>query len=282
MTRRVSTSWSAALLLLAGSAFGAAHAQPDALSFGVVPQQSASQLVRSWTPVLAYLSGSSGLDIRFRTAPDIPEFERRLAAGEYDFAYMNPYHYTVFSRTPGYRALAKAADKSIKGILVVRAESPIQSLAELDGAELAFPAPAAFAASMLIRAHLQREGIDFTPTYVSSHDSVYLTVARGLYPAGGGVMRTLNNLDASTRSQLRVLFTTEGYTPHSFAAHPRVPAELVQRLSAAMQSMSEEPEGRELLAGLGLVGLEAAQDADWDDVRALDLDLLDGLIAPQQ
>ncbi|MFT7672206.1 MAG: ABC-type phosphate/phosphonate transport system substrate-binding protein [Gammaproteobacteria bacterium] len=40
-----------------------------------------------------------GFKVNFKTAPNIPTFKKRLAAGEYGFAYMNPYHYTVFNQS---------------------------------------------------------------------------------------------------------------------------------------------------------------------------------------
>lgn len=212
-------------------------AAPQVFTFGVVPQQAASRLARLWVPVLKHLEGRTGFAFRFRTAPDIPEFERRLAAGDYDFAYMNPYHYTVFSRAPGYRALARAKDQPLKGILVVRKDSPIQEPRDLAGATLAFPAPAAFAASVLTRAYLTRQGIAFTPKFVASHDSVYLAVVKGLYPGGGGVIRTFDSLEPAVRESLRILWTTQGYTPHAFATHARIPGEIVRRLTAAMLAM---------------------------------------------
>jgi phosphonate transport system substrate-binding protein len=249
----------------------------EVLTFGIVPQQSASKLARLWGPILAHLSRDAGIELRFATAPDIPTFEKRLAAGEYDIAYMNPYHYTVFSEAPGYQALAKARDKKIRGILVVRKDSPIMTPEQLDGATLAFPAPAAFAASLLTRAHLKAVGVTFEPAYVASHDSVYRAVAKGLYPAGGGVMRTLNNLAPEIRSQLRVLWTTEAFTPHAIAVHPRVPLAERQEIGAALFRIADSPEGRTLVEALNLKGFEAAANQDWNDVRALDIRELDDL-----
>jgi phosphonate transport system substrate-binding protein len=273
------------ILLVAVPSYGTAtDAAVDRqhFTFGVVPQQSASKLARLWAPVLDYLGRSAGLEIKFSTAPDIPEFERRLAAGDYDFAYMNPYHYTVFSREPGYRAFAKSKGQLLKGILVVRKDSPIQDPRGLSGATLAFPAPAAFAASVLTRAYLKQEGIAFTPRFVSSHDSVYLAVAKGLYPGGGGVIRTIESLEPAVRDQLRILWMTKGYTPHAFAAHPQVPEDNVKRLADAMLTMGQNEEGRALLAPLRVKGFEAAADADWDDVRALGIDLLNDLVQSAQ
>ncbi len=240
-------------------------------TFGIVPQQSASKMARLWTPVLQELSRLSGETLHFATAPNIPEFERRLYAGEYDFAYMNPYHYTQFSRTPGYRAFAKQKDKQIRGILVVHKESDIVSLEQLQGKTLAFPSPAAFAASVLPRGYLTRQQISFEPRYVSSHDSVYQVVSKGLFVAGGGIERTLGNTTPELREQLRVLWKSDGYTPHAFAAHPRLEASEWERVKEAMLTISNREEGRQLLSTINFKGITSAQDSDWNDVRELSL-----------
>ncbi|MEM7206283.1 MAG: phosphate/phosphite/phosphonate ABC transporter substrate-binding protein [Pseudomonadota bacterium] len=258
--------------------FGSMQASADTLTFSIVPQQSASKLAKLWTPILDYLSQQSGVQLQFSTAKNIPTFEERLAAGRYDFAYMNPYHYTVFSQTPGYQAVARQKDKKIKGIVVVRRDSTLTDLAELDGEQLAFPSPAAFAASVLPRAKLKRDNIHFEPSYVSSHDSVYLGVSRGLFQAGGGVMRTFNNTDPAVRENLKVLWTTRTYTPHAIAVHPRVPADVVARVREALVGMNKDPRGQALLKTINFKGMQAASDSDWNDVRGLGIALLQDLI----
>ena len=268
----------ASLLLMLTLLFHATVCAKEELVFGIVPQQSAKKLAQLWTPITAYLSDKAGIKIRFATANNIPTFEQRLLEGEYDIAYMNPYHFVVFNQRPGYHAIIKQSNKRIKGIVVVRKDSPIESLAELNGTTLAFPSPAAFAASVLPRAKMAQDGISFTPQYVSSHDSVYLTVSKGLFPAGGGVMRTLNNTDPAVKEQLRVLWSTPGYTPHAIAVHPSLPGNIVEQLQSAFLSMNSDLEGQALLATINFNGMEAAMDSDWDDVRDLDIKLLDHLL----
>ena len=249
-------------------------AQQDVLTFGIVPQQAASKLARLWSPLLDYLNRQSGLKIHFATAKDIPTFERRLDAGDYDFAYMNPYHFTVFNRHPGYQAVARARDKKIKGIIVVRKDSPIESIQELNNMTLAFPAPAAFAASILPRSELTTRGLNIEPRYVSSHDSVYLAVAKGIYPAGGGVIRTFKNAAPEIRDQLKVLWTSRGFTPHAIAAHPKTSVEAVSLVQSALVTMDQSEEGKALLKRLNIKGFEAGENSDWDDVKSLQIDLL--------
>jgi phosphonate transport system substrate-binding protein len=244
------------------------------LTFGVVPQQSATRLAEDWGPLLAEISRRSGVTLVFRTAPNIPGFEERLGKGEYDLAYMNPYHYVVFHTASGYRAFGKEQDRKIKGILVVRKESPYQKPADLAGKTVVFPAPAAFAASILPQAEFGRLKIPIEAKFVASHDSVYRAVASGLQEAGGGIQRTFEATPAEVRGALRVLSETPAYTPHAFAAHPRVPPAILARVLAAMASLSADETGQRLLSPLAFKGIAAAQDKDWNDIRALDITLL--------
>lgn len=265
----------AAVLLLASMAPARGASRPRTYSFGVVPQESALQLAATWGPMLAIVSHETGVRLRFVTAPDIPTFENRLAHGRYDFAYMNPYHYVVFSRHPGYRAIAHASNHRIRGIIVVARGSGIHSLRDLSGRTLAFPSPAAFAASILVRQELAKEGIAFTPRYVGSHESVYLDVYLGLLPAGGGIIRTLGSTSARVRSRLRVLWRSRAYTPHAIAVAPGVPSAVARRVQQALVSLRQGRQGRRLLRALNIQGWVAAHDADWNDVRGLHIELLD-------
>ncbi len=241
----------------------------EALTFGIVPQQSASRLAEIWVPLFEHLSNETGKEIRFATAKDIPAFEACLARGAYDLAYMNPYHYTTFHDVAGYQAFARQTEKRLRGLIVVRADSDYEQLDELSQQSIAFPSPAAFGASVIPRAEMRSREMAIRPAYVKSHDSVYRAVIAGLFPAGGGVLRTFNNVPAEERSKLRVLYRTDAYTPHAFAAHPKVSQSLVNRLAEVMKALTAERP--ELLKAIGMKGIQGAANADWDDVRALEL-----------
>lgn len=244
-------------------------------TFGIVPQQSASKLAASWVPVLNAISKDSGHTLVFKTAKNISQFEKKLSEGAYDFAFMNPYHYTVYHQTANYTAIAKAHGKLIKGIIVVKKNSPYTNLEDLNNKYIAFPAPAAFAASILTQAELKKRGIHFTPKYVTSHDSVYRNVAQGRLVAGGGVMHTLNNMNADIKSQIDVLWTSNGYTPHAIAAHSRVPSDAINSIQKAFVELTNSTENLDLLKKITLKGFDAAEDSDWDNVRNLKIEILE-------
>lgn len=245
------------------------NAQGNTITFGIVPQQSAKILATLWTPIIEHLSQQTGLNIVFRTAKDIPTFEERLKLGEYDIAYMNPYHYIEFHQLAGYEAIAKQKDKTIMGVMVAKTDGKINSIYDLEGMQLAFPAPASFAATILSQAELNRLNISFTPIYVSSHDSVYLNVSRGFFPAGGGINRTLNNMPADIKSTLKTIWQSAKYTSHAIATHPRINGVSRDKLLDALINMNNSEQGKELLKSINFKGFEKAINSDWDDVRAL-------------
>lgn len=240
----------------------------ESLTFGIVPQQSAKKMAASWQPLLNHLSDKTGTTIKFATAKDVPTFESRLAEKQYDIAYMNPYHYTEFHGLAGYQALARQKRKKIVGVIVVAADSPITRVEELHGLTVAFPAPAAFAASILPQAELAKLGISVTPQYVFSHDSVYLNVSKGFLPAGGGIVRTLNSTESDLRSSLRILWKSKAYTSHAIATAEHLKPETRTALLEALLPLNAG-EHKEILAPLKFDGFEEAQNADWNDVRAL-------------
>ncbi|WP_334030984.1 phosphate/phosphite/phosphonate ABC transporter substrate-binding protein [Alteromonas sp. P256] len=242
------------------------------LTFGVVPQQSAKKMAKSWQPLFDYIENYTGLNIDFQTAKDIPTFEANLANGEYDIAYMNPFHFVVFNSSVGYQALAKQKDKRLQGIIVVHKDSAIHSLSELNGTELVFPAPAAFAASIVTIAKLKNENIAFTPRFVKSHDSVYLNVEKRFFLAGGGIHRTLGSFPA--KQSLKVLWESPRYTPHAIATHPRLTEDERQSIINALISISSDASSTNILKNLGMNGFVEADDSHWDDVRKLGISSL--------
>ena len=248
-----------------------AHDNIQSYNFGVVPQQLSSKLIKNWLPLLKYLSEESGIQLHFATAKDIPAFENNLFNNFYDFAYMNPYHYITYHKSNNYQAIAKEKNKKIRGIIVTRKNSDYKNLQSLAAATIAFPSANAFAATLVTQSALYRNKISFKETYVGSHDSVYYHVALGDFPAGGGVLRTFNALKPTIRSKLTILYTTKGYTPHAFAAHPRVPQQVVLKVQQALVKLATTAAGKKILQDLKLNPVEKATDSDWNDIKQLNL-----------
>ncbi len=250
-----------------------AHAETPAggYSFGIGPVQSAVELAKRWTPVMQYLSEKSGVPLQFKTAKDIPTFQQQMRDGIYDFAYINPYLYLENHRVSGYDAFAREKGGKLVGVLVVKKDGPIQDAMQLQGQAVAFPTAGALAATWLPLGMLKDKGVHVTPRYVNSMESVYRSVAKGLFPAGGGELRTLGTIDPDVKNQLRVLWTSDGLPPFTFVAHPRVPRAALARVQKAFEEMGQDPQGQALLKANNFKGIEAATDADYNAMRKLNI-----------
>ena len=82
-------------------------------------------------------------------------------------------------------------------------------------------------------------------------------------------MRTLNTSPENVRKDLRVLWTSEGYTPHPIVTHPNMAEADRQAILNALIAVSNDTSKSLLLKNIGLSGFTASDDNDWDDVRAL-------------
>lgn len=227
------------LLLFFLSTIASLPLYSNPLVFGVVPQQSPLELMKTWKPLIDYLAKTTGEEIVLKIERSIPEFEKNLYQGNYDIAYMNPSHYVIAHHKKGY--LAKVRDqKNLVGILVVRKDSGITSIADMKGKQFLFPASGAFAATMINKYELLIEHkinieSDKKFRYVNSHDSVYKGVARGIGDVGGGIERTFNDLnDQESKSALVIVHKTKPYPSHPFAFHPTLPQETQQKITKAL------------------------------------------------
>lgn len=261
------------VLVIASVAPLVSASETASVTFGIPPQQSPTELTRRWTPVLQYLSEKSGLALQLKTAKDIPTFQRSLVEGHYDIAFINPNTYVAANKSSGYQAFAKEKNGKSTGLIVTRKGSAINDLAQLSGQTMAFPSNTAFMATILPLKHLEELKVPVKIQYVVSIDSVYRSVAKGLFVAGGGEARTLGALDPEVRDQLTVLWQSDELPPFPFHAHPRVKADILEKLQEAMIDMGQNPQGQLLLKAVNIKALEKASDADYDGVRKLNLPL---------
>jgi phosphonate transport system substrate-binding protein len=216
-------------------------------TFGVVPQFEQRKLFRIWQPILLELEKYTNLKFHLKGSAKIPDFEKEFLAGHYDFAYMNPYHILAANNKQGYIPLVRDEGKPLYGVLVVKKGSSIKNIQDLDGKTIAFPAPNALGASLLIRADLKKLDIEINPKYVKTHSSVYLNVALGLTDAGGGVASTLDEQKDEIKDQLKVLYETRHMAPHPLSVHPRVAKDVQLKVKQAILKMAETEHGRALL-----------------------------------
>ena len=244
----------------------------DDYTFGVVPQFEARQLYAIWKPIFKVLEQKTGHTFKMLGTESIPEFEREFSKGSYDFAYMNPWHSLVAFEEQGYLPLVRDNTRKLKGVLVVRKDSGINEVSQLEGKQVAFPSPNALGASLLMRAELKNlHEVSIQPVYVGTHSSVYLNVALNQASAGGGVLRSFRNQKPEIKNLLNIIYETQSIAPHPISAHPRVPKKVIAQVVQVFLEMKNDPVQQELLAKIPMKQPVAANVEDYKPLNEMGL-----------
>ncbi len=239
---------------------------------GVVPQFEIRQTYNTWTPILDELKRRTGYTFKLSGSASIPDFEKQFSTGVFDFAYMNPYHILIANNKQHYVPLVRDAGSELRGILVVK-KGTFSNVGQLEGKTIAFPAPNALGASLMVRDALNSQfKLKYQTTYVKSHSSVYLNVLLGLADAGGGIETTLEQQPADIRNNLEVLYTTKSFPSHPFASHPRVPIEVQNRVQQALLAFSNTPAGKTALSTIPFKQMGRASYDDYTSITSLNLE----------
>lgn len=249
-----------------------ARADEKIYTVGVVPQFETPHTIGIWQPILEKVSALSGITIQLKTSPSIPEFERQFENGEFDFAYMNPYHLIIANQKQGYIPIIRDTGRNLFGIIVVKKDSSIQSIKELDGKTVAFPAPNALGAALIPRTEFSRKyGIKVNELYAKSHSSVYYNVILGIADAGGGVQKTLSQQPDEIKNQLRVLYKTIEVPPHPFSSHPRVDKNDIEKIAGAFIELGQSRDGKMLLDKIPIRRVGPASLSEYNMLKEMGL-----------
>ncbi len=279
--------WMAILCLLALSGCGKGEDQTYQLGLsarsdgelkeyvvGIHPLHNPKRLMEVYGPVVEYVGRQlPGVRLRLEASRNYDEFDRKLYSGQFDFAMPNPYQ-TVSALKHGYRVFAKMGDDAeFRGIILVRRDSGIQTVADLKGRAISYPAPTALAATMMPQYYLHTHGLDVNRDvenrYVGSQESSILNVLRGHVAAGATWPVPWKNFcveHPELAAQLEAKWETESLLNNSWMVREDVPAEIAQGFEKALLAMSDSEKGRQLLQKLPISHFEAATDATYAPV----------------
>ncbi len=246
--------------------------QDKIYSFGVVPQFEARKLRSIWNPILEHLQQTTGYQFKLVIAPSISDFEKAFMNGDYGFAYLNPYHYILASRLQGYLPLVRDVGKKLYGVLVVKKDSGINHVLDLDGKIIAFPSPNALGAALQMRQELKDDfNINIQAHYVKTHDSVYLNVILGEATAGGGVQKTLNRQSKKYQDMLKIIHTTRAVVAHPIVANPLIPKVVIDKVQQVFLNMGKTQISADLLKKIPIKTVGIAMHEDYFPLNSMDL-----------
>ncbi len=241
--------------------------------FNVLNHRSVSLTAQYWNPILVYVSRKSGVPLELRVNKTSKENTAIAETGVYHFLYTNHF-FTPERDRLGFRVIARPAGPGIRSQIVVAKESPIQSLRDLEGKEIAFPTPDGFTGYWLPMDQLLRNKVNVKPVFTGNQEASFSQLRVNKVSAAGVNSTALEAYARRENFEYRVLWTSEIYGDLCIMASPKLPADKVAAVRAALIKMSADPEGlRVLLAGADLlkmqgeIGFVAVDNRDYDNYR---------------
>jgi phosphonate transport system substrate-binding protein len=263
----------ALLALVLGAHAPGATAQQRVYSFYVLHQRSIALTAQYWNPILTYVSKRSGVALELKLAKTAAEGNAMAEAGKYDFLYTNHF-FTPERDRLGYKVIARPAGPGIRSQIVVPVDSPINSLQDLDGKEVGFVSPDGFTGYWLPMDALLRAKVNVKVVFTGNQEASSAQLRVNKIAAAGVNSSVMARYGRREAFEYRALWTSEVYQDLCIMATPKVPADKVAAVKAALINMAKDPEGRQVLqAGADLLkmngelGFVSASNREYDNYR---------------
>lgn len=235
------------LALAAALGSASCHAEgKKSYTFGVLSQRSAVLTAQYWNPILDYVSRKTAAGLQLKIARTAPESNDAIAAGEYDFVYSN----TIFlpaTSAPGYQVILRPKADAISAQIVTLDDTPVKSLADLNGKVVGFPSKAAFVGYAVPMDYLMRQAVTVTPVFGGNQEGIMGQLKVGKVMAAGVNSQVMRAYAARENLHYRVLWESQSYHNLPIAVHPRVPEEVADAVRQVIAGMDKDPEGIKVL-----------------------------------
>lgn len=247
--------WLASLWMLFSNAAFAGSSLLFGINEGTSSSLDAMFRHEKYAALSAYLSKAVGKPLKTETSNILPILIRSLEKTKYDVLLVRPSHISAHAmRDYGYRLLVTAKGES-KVHFIVRADSPLKSLADVRGRIIAFPEEMAYP-TQLGKALLRETGIDPSREKLLSMDrqeAVGYAVKEKM--ADVGVVISYSKVAKEWQAKGdRFLHTRDGLPFWSIIVSSKVTDTTAARLRDALLGLENSPRGQAILKEIGIAG----------------------------
>lgn len=246
------------------------------LILAVHPYKSYETLMKKYSPLAEYLSKTLARQINVRIGRDYSDHLIYVGSNKVDIAVMGPASYVKMVATYGEKPLLARFEikgKSLlNGVIIVRRESPVNSLASLKGKRFAFGDRESTMSHLVPRFMLKEAGIDIEDLgdykFLGSHDNVALAVLAGAYDAGAVKADVFEQF---RDRGLKAIISTPSVSEHVLVARSNLPMPVIDQIRSALYSLKDSAPGREIMRAITktMSGMVPASDADYDNLRTI-------------
>jgi phosphonate transport system substrate-binding protein len=244
----------------------------QSIRFGSVAMDTPAVMHKRLKPLTEYLTEKLGHPVRLKLAPNMPTAIEEVANAKVELAYLTPVAYIRSKESGNTRVLVKTVTKnkaSFKLMIVVREDSPIQTVDQLAGKRFAFGDKAA----LLQRATVVGAGMPIdklgSVDFLGHYDNIVRAVLHRDFDAG--ILKDTMAYKWQGKG-IRILYESPDLPPYNIAVSRKIDDKLFKILQDAFLSLDmNNPKDREIIHALDKKynGFAATDDSEYDVVRQL-------------
>jgi phosphonate transport system substrate-binding protein len=247
------------LLCAAVLAFSAASQAQQVLRVTTIPEEAATEQVRKFTPLAAYLEKKLGMKVEFTPVSDYPAAVEALVNKKVDLVWFGGFTYVQAQLRSGGKIVPIAQreeDTRFQSVFIAKTDSGIKTLADMKGKQVSFGSQSSTSGHLMPRSNLLNAGIDPDKdfkrvAYSGAHDATIASVVSGKVDAAALDITVWRKFVADGKvntKEVDVFFTTPPFYNYNWSVHADMPAELRNRITKALLELDPStPEGKEIL-----------------------------------
>lgn len=240
------------------SAAGWAQAQA-VLRVTTIPEEAATEQVRKFTPLAAYLERQLGMKVEFNPVNDYPAAVEALVNKRVDLVWFGGFTHVQANRRSGGKIVPLAQreeDTRFQSVFIAKTDSGIRTLADLKGKQVSFGSASSTSGHLMPRSFLLQAGIDperdfRRVAFSGAHDATIASVVSGRVDAAALDITVWRKFVQENKVDTRVVdvfYTTPPFFNYNWSVHADMPVELQQRIKNALLALDPaNPEHAEIL-----------------------------------
>jgi len=248
-----------ALLTCAALGLGTLAQAQTVFRVTTIPEEAATEQVRKFTPLAAYLEKALGLKVEFTPVNDYPAAVEALVNKKVDLVWFGGFTHVQANIRSGGKIVPLAQreeDTKFQSVFIAKTDSGIKTLADMKGKQVSFGSQSSTSGHLMPRSFLLAANInpekDFRRiAYSGAHDATIASVVSGKVDAAAldiTVWRKFVGENKVDTKAVDVFYTTPGYFNYNWSVHADMPAALQAKVKAALLALDPaNPEHAEIL-----------------------------------
>jgi len=256
----------------------------DSLNFGIIPFESAEDLIKNVTPLLNVISEGIGMEVKPYMAADYTGVIEAFRGKKLDVAFLSPASYVMAHKEANVKVILKSqrsGNPYYYGMIIARKDSGINSLNDLKGKKFSFGDPISTSGHVFPKMLLLEKGIkpetDFENVVFSgAHDATVLAVFHKKVDAGATFSDDAEGVNGSWKKylkpeeaeQLKIIGVSEPIPSDNICVSAELDPKIAEKIAKIIITFGNTEEGKKMMKKLyKFDGYMLANDGDYDSVR---------------